>query len=573
MKSLRPLLHALIPHLNILRERIVQISSFSSKINRWVCVLAAAWVLFLGFFGRSVHWVEADEPASAENDMYADVASQLRHGQLPHDRFHPLLYPLAVAGSAAVTGDVFAAGRIVSSLSAGVFVVMTFLIARRLFGQTVALFSFGAILLNVTVLTHGILVSSDMLFCMLAILLLYCMFRARASSAHRWTLAMGVAYALAFFTRYQAILLAPAVVVALVGISGRSLKRLLVSTTVFGLTVLVLLLPHFVLTYKAFGTPLHNDNWKNTVWAASGREFSVMQDITPEDFKNNVLRSPRWLKMVGRNLASLANRPFRYLFSCSVYHYGAAEKFVGITLSFCMGYGLLRWVRRPSKETTLAVAFWGFYILGVCATWDPAPRFLLPVLPVCLMLAFDGLVASLSLASKVLARFRRSRAIGAAASPGASVSGSFEAPWLATWTIVGMLLPSMAFSAAVSLRAFVGRHPYAEVAAARMIRNQYPPTVRVCGTSLFVHHFVPYAYIPLPFPFPSLQADQAYEKMLREFVRSKKIDLVLIGRLSMYDAPRHYLTAEHPPAFMVPVYHDADVAVYKVVPELTATTP
>src|SRR5947209_9969841 len=96
--------------------------------------LLAAFLLFiaLALFGQRYHWVE--EAGTAERDGYVAQAEQILHGQLPHDPFRPLLYPLLTAGLSFLVRDPFLAARLLSNLAAAGLAWLAWVTGRRLAG-------------------------------------------------------------------------------------------------------------------------------------------------------------------------------------------------------------------------------------------------------------------------------------------------------------------------------------------------------------------------------------------------------------------------------------------------------
>ena len=100
-----------------------------SRAQLALCVL---WTLGLIAFGWFCHPIEI---IGGESDQYVPRAEMLLQGSVPKDTFHPLLFPVLTAGLGLLVGDCFVAGRIVSSLAAGVFVFFAARLMGVMFGR------------------------------------------------------------------------------------------------------------------------------------------------------------------------------------------------------------------------------------------------------------------------------------------------------------------------------------------------------------------------------------------------------------------------------------------------------
>ena len=88
--------------------------------DRAIWILLGVFFAFMLAFGAKYHPIE--DVNSAEWDGYVSKADAIRQGTLPHDAFHPLLYPILVAGAGELLDDTFVGARLISSLFAVLFV-------------------------------------------------------------------------------------------------------------------------------------------------------------------------------------------------------------------------------------------------------------------------------------------------------------------------------------------------------------------------------------------------------------------------------------------------------------------
>ena len=226
----------------------------------------AALLLFaaLAVFGHRFHWVE--EAGTAERDGYVAQAEQILRGELPRDAFRPLFYPLVVAGAAKLGVPPFAAARLLSNLSAAALVWLAWAFGRRLGGAAAGIWAFALAAVNPNVWILGQHASTDMLFAALAAAALYAglVYLERPSLAA--AVAAGAFLGLAAFTRSNAMFLLPPLLVAWWAGKGRRAGHLAALLA----TAILLLIPHWTLRQAVFGSPFHDENWKNLAWKLHG---------------------------------------------------------------------------------------------------------------------------------------------------------------------------------------------------------------------------------------------------------------------------------------------------------------
>ena len=424
----------------------------------------AAFLLFvaLAVFGARVHWVE--EAGTAERDGYVAQAEQILRGELPRDGFRPLLYPLLVAGVAKLGMPPFAAARLISNLAAAALVWLAWAFGRRLGGPAAGLWAFALAAVNPNVWILGQHASTDMLFAALAAAALYAglVYLERPSLAA--ALAAGAFLGLAAFTRSNAPFLLPALLVAcclargpLPGRKGRAWERGpgVRSRRAWHLTALLaaallFLIPHWALRAAVFGSPFHDENWKNLAWKLHGYpDWSYLDRVPYASALEVRPRGPagrgarrllraRPVLLRGRRLPAL-----RHLGARPPPRRGDRRRLPPARIDD----GTTGWLLFAGGLFLTAIAFAFF-------TWG---RLLLLLLPIGCGLSFVP--------------WRR---------PGRPAHA------VALALVALLAVKTFAFR----LPAFVERHPYQEVAVLRRLDASLPPGAALAGTSPFLGRYL-----------------------------------------------------------------------------------
>lgn len=259
-------------------------------LDRAAYLLAALFTLFVFVFGWQFHPVQI---GGAENDHYVERAEALLAGELPADPYRPLLYPLlAAAGGAVLGGDTFVAAKLVSNLAAGGLVLLCYLIGRSCFGREVGLFALICAITNTQLIQAGVLAATDVLFSALSALVLLLALRTTDELRLSRAALLGAVFALAFFTRYTALAVLPAIGLALV-LAPASLDRKLKAFAVFGLSAGLVLVPHMALTYAVFDAPFYTETWKNLAFKLYGNgDWSYLQRVPFDSLTGVIANDP-----------------------------------------------------------------------------------------------------------------------------------------------------------------------------------------------------------------------------------------------------------------------------------------
>ena len=509
---------------------------FRNRSDTAAGLLIAGFVLFLLFFGARFHTIEI--PDSAENDGYVVQADEIRAGSIPRDPYHPLLYQALSAGAGALLDDSFAGARTVSSLMAGLFLLMTYLAGRAYFGSGVALFSVAALALNYNVITTGMDAATDMCFSALATAVLFFSLRAIEKPGPASAALLAFVFSLAYFTRYSAVFLVPAIAVALLAPSGGGGARgRVVRLAVFAAASAVFLAPHFVLTDKAFGSPWYSENWKNLAFKLHGSgDWSYFRRIPYDGIVSVVASAP--LKLVVSSLRELVK-----FFYTTLEDVGGGGVAGGIFAASALCGTFIACFAIDRKKLVM-LSFLFFYVLLSCIAFLAGSRFMIPILPLCCLLGGDFLLAG-------------------------PFAGSFRA---GAWQIhraapvVAALLVALLLTTITHVRLYVRAQPLSELDAARAIEREYGPDVTVLGTFPFMQRYVQYTYFKLEDADGGDARDgRRYLGRVRSIVEEKDADFVIVGEASLKGRPEELLDAGEAAPFLEILVRGDRVVVYRVV--------
>ncbi|HEB52368.1 MAG TPA: hypothetical protein ENI87_03830 [bacterium] len=261
------------------------------------CWLAIGYLVVLLAVGPWLHPMPA---IGVENDDFQQLAAAWLRGRPPADVFRPALYPLSMAAVSILTGDLFSAGRVVSSVGAALMVGSVFVLVRRLGRKRLAWFAAISAGLHPVVLEHGLLVATDMLAFGLACLTLAVASsrlpaggRSRAVGGEtKWLAGLAACFALAYWTRYTNLALLVPIVFAVLS-AGGDLWRRLARLLGFGALALLFLLPHCGLSLLQFGEPFHDENYRNAALRHYyDLDFTRMAEVPFQSFAEVFLHDP-----------------------------------------------------------------------------------------------------------------------------------------------------------------------------------------------------------------------------------------------------------------------------------------
>lgn len=484
----------------------------------------AALLLFiaLAVFGHRFHWVE--EAGSAERDGFVDKAEQILRGEVPRDGFRPLLYPLLIAGVAKLGVPPFAAARLISNLAAAALVWLAWAYGRRLGGSAAGIWAFALAAVNPNVWTLGQHASTDMLFAAFAAAALYAGLVYLERPALAAALAAGVFLGLAAFTRSNAPLLLPPLLVAWWWGDGRGGQgvRLRHLAVLLGAT-LFFLIPHWALRAAAFGSPFHDDNWKNLAWKLHYYpDWSYLERVPYASAWEVIREDP--LAVARGGLSELA----RFFVQG-----GIAQLFGTWAHVLLLTVGIAVALRRRPRETGWLLFAGGLFLTAIAFAFFTWGRLLLLLLPIGCGLSFV---------------------------PWRAVPGRLA--HAAALALVAVLaVKTFAFR----LPAFIERHPYREVAVLRRLDASLPAGAALAGTSPFLGRYLERPYVDLPDAFGrEITEPRLWYERVAPLLRRARVACLVAGPVDLRDRPPSLLQGPPPSPWLVPAGTEDGVTVWRV---------
>ncbi len=441
----------------------------ASRLDVLACLVIVAFLGFLTWFGAEFHYVEMCY--STEYDRYVEQADQLLQGQLPKDPYHPLFYPLVSVGVGKVLGGTFAGARCVSTFAAAGLLALTYLLGLTCFSRKAAVLATSALALNSLVFMCGFEAGTDMLFAFLATSCMLLTVKLLERPATLTLILIGVCFALAYFTRYAAITMAPCLLLALWWCPFPSRAKRLVGAATLAATIVICLAPHFALNTYIFGSPFYMRQGDNLT-----RKVRQMRpDLVPA---KSARISPATLMIkapVAVGLTALDTAQGWIVDGVAGFVGGNRVFLASALFTVALLGGLLACGFKADRRVSLLLLYTASYFAVICLSMEPLPRLLLPILPICMLIAVF---------------FMTDQARGATYSlKGMSVSAG-----VAAITLFLALLPAGALHAVSDM---VSRHPYRELGAAKNLERALGKNIVVAGTFPFMQRYVGYRYYHL----------------------------------------------------------------------------
>jgi hypothetical protein len=476
-------------------------------------------------FGWFCHPIEV---IGGESDQYVPRAEMLLQGSVPKDTFHPLLFPVLTAGLGLLVGDCFVAGRIVSSLAAGVFVFFAARLMGVMFGRVVSWISMCMVMVNSLVITFGVQAATDITWAALSTVTLYLAVRAAGRPGLAAALPVGVFFALSYFTRYTSTTLLPAILVALMLPRGLTGRQRILRIAAFSAAVLICLIPHFLLTYSAFGQILHDETWRPVAWKHYWNR-DPRELFANDDFDG-------WLSVLRADPARIVSGVWRDAVDTTwiqVALQGSSPvSWIGRLLTLCCAAGAVASVATRRAPAMIGLLFLATYMAAIWLAVPPVGRQVLIVLPLCY-----GLVAHL------VVKATRGR--------------------LAPTVLAGSaLVIAVAAQTPGGISEFIEDHPIEEVETANQLVEQNGPVGLISSYLSMDRHFPYPTYFPIEVAGPDLDEfiDQIHHR-----VGETGAEYVLVGRATIGQPTFSLLRETALPQFLEVVRSDEDVLLLQVV--------
>ena len=345
--------------------------------------------------------------------------------------------------------------------------------------------------------------------------------------------ACGLCVAMAYFTRYTAIALMPAVTAGI--LLGSAPGRRLAALGVFGAGLVAGLIPHCALTWKIFGRLFYDEAWRSLAF----RHFG---DGNWAFIENNPFRGT-WSVLChdpGRLLTNALAGVGNYLSVDLPHQLAGRDGPVAWWLVLCLAAGAaLSWQRRvaPALVTLLASLGYASLVAVTFFTWE---RIMLPLLPL-LMVPIAWSLVHLPATPLRRRRFGRARVLMSLAVALLAVAG------------VASQLPARLLS-------FVASHPRREVEVARDLVRRDGPGIVLLSSYDAMRRYVPCLCIP---PQHGTHATVVYEGIAR-ILLTRSADYAVFGPNSQGPALYQDLRQTPVPGHLQLLLDEPDVRLYRV---------
>lgn len=229
------------------------------------CLLA---VYGLGLVAFTVH-LDDFTMRLADFLNHIELAHRLADGKVEVNGFYPVGYPLALAATFRLTGDIFLAGKVLSGVAALVAIAAVYYSVEALLGRDewpLALLAAITAGLSPVFLQYATTPGTDMPHVALMLLSVLGVLRAVGSPhPERWLVMAGLAGGVSYLVRYTSTLLIAALVLWVLiwkPFPGRQRNMLITYGLAFGIGAA----PQLVLSVLQHGTPFYTTTLAKNVW-------------------------------------------------------------------------------------------------------------------------------------------------------------------------------------------------------------------------------------------------------------------------------------------------------------------
>lgn len=314
---------------------------------------------------------------SGDPILYMQQSQNLLHYD---SAFHPPLYSAGIAAVNLVVRNVFAAGKLVSYLSAIGVVWLTWLLAAMCFkNYRVALLAASLVAMSPMMIKVSYVVASDMLGTALFLASVYAL--ALAAEGARTPIAVaGLVAGLAYLTRYVFVSAFPAALVFLLFVVPGTTREKLSRTLWFVIPFVIVVAPWSITCIARYGD-LHNWNHLNIVFGMFSSEDS------PVWFSDYQKQYPTFLALLlaqpAAVLRHVAKNAFHFPTEIVLRH--------GLLAGVFAIVGVLAVLRNPTIARMSLIVNTFFLLALLLLTWLQQ-RFFVPLMPLVLVFACHFLV-------------------------------------------------------------------------------------------------------------------------------------------------------------------------------------
>jgi len=455
---------------------------------------------------------------------FAPDADRLAAGLFPENTYNPPGYPALLVAGSWLTGDHFTSGKWMSLFAAGLAGVLTFLLARRLFGPSAGVLAMPIVLFSEAFTTYAVTAMTDVPFvCVLLGAMLVITWDDAEGEGRRfvWAVTAGALCGAAYLMRYNALfLLVPGVVAAATrGRPGRA--RVLVVATFLG-SALVTALPWLLANHAHHGSPFYSTNYEDVA-----RAFGISRAHPFTSLADVVLHDPA--RVIG---GYAKNVPFT-----TYQTFGASLALLPAGPLAALGIALALARRRTRPVLLVLLAALSFIALMGLTHWEKRYFFFM-------LACWSGFAA--------FAMLEIGRWIaGALRSP---MAGRVAVGGLALW----ILVPSSVLVWR-SVAKTLSRQPVELLPAARLLASDTPPGATVMSVRAQIAYLSRRQWRPLP-------GADSIEDLGATLRRERPPDYLVYDRWARRFIPQLKTLADPAgsPPWLEAVYSDPSIVVYRV---------
>jgi hypothetical protein len=241
-------------------ETLAEAVPSQMSLDRRYDLTAIAACLFVVILGLGLGASREVGNWGVETDFFgrdAVQAARILAGQPYTNRHYPPGYAYLLALSSHLTHDLFAAGKILSSLAAGLLGFASYRLLSGLWGKRLALAT--TLLTLLTLLPYIFIASADMLANLALVLSMWVLLRREATPAI--CLQAGLATGAAYLLRYNALFLLAGIPIVLLATAepGETWRSRLTKVGLFLGAALVVMAPWLLVNWHRNGSPFAND--------------------------------------------------------------------------------------------------------------------------------------------------------------------------------------------------------------------------------------------------------------------------------------------------------------------------
>ena len=452
-----------------------------------------------------------------ELDGYSLQAETLLSAKWPRDAYRPALYVFLSAIGGKLLGNCFLAAKVISALATGGLAWVSYRLGLRIGGTRVGLLACALCSCNSLVLPNGVLAATDMLFSLHFNLALLCLLRFVDQPSTRRAFWAGGMLALAWFTRYQAIALAPVMGIAIATQSDKSSfkhhARSFLVGALFGLA------PHMAVSWLQFRRPFYDENWRNLALRHFGPEgdWSYLSNNPFDGLVSVLQHDPQ------RILQNTACEFWNFLSVGLAESMGLATPAIpAIAGPILLVFGTWAAACKNRNTTLVAVSTAASYTALACFTFYATSRFCLPLVPTGSILVACAL-ATIRADNLPLSRLR-----------------------LAVWSCVALALcMNSAVSTYRATTNLIESQPIEIVEFAKSLTDGSANRPRVASNYWPLHHFA-----PIEHSYVTIAGDNAAMwQSLRNAARLHNADYLLCHKQEAWRVWDRFTSHPTPPDF------------------------